>query len=90
MISLISGVRGDTDKSGSELRKKDVGMAKVSLVIAFIFILCHSIKWVPNIYELSQVIQHFKLTIQWSRASTTFLSERFVSTDRYSSLFVPN
>jgi hypothetical protein len=84
MISLISGVRG-TDKSGSELRKKDVGMAKVSLVIAFIFILCHSIKWVPNIYELSQVIQHFKLTIEWSRASTTFLSERFGSTDRYSS-----
>ncbi len=35
--------------------KKDAGMAKVSLGIAFVFITCHSVRWIPNIYELWQV-----------------------------------
>jgi hypothetical protein len=55
MVSLISGMAKE-DKTGQKLRKKDVGMAKVSLVIVFIFIICHSVKWIPNIYELSQVV----------------------------------
>ena len=29
-------------------------LAKVSIVIVFVFIVCHSIKWIPNIYELIQ------------------------------------
>ena len=54
MMSLISGMQKE-DKAANKLRKKDVGMAKVSLAIVFIFIICHSIKWIPNIYELSHV-----------------------------------
>ena len=54
MMSLISGVNTN-DKNGPKLRKKDVSMAKVSLAIVFVFIVCHSVKWIPNIYELSQV-----------------------------------
>ena len=30
----------------------ELGLAKLSLVIVFIFILCHSFKLIPNIYEL--------------------------------------
>ena len=33
-------------------KKNEVALAKVSLTIVLIFILCHSIKWIPNIYEL--------------------------------------
>ena len=37
----------------SQMRKREnkVALAKVSLAIVFIFIICHSIKWIPNIYE---------------------------------------
>lgn len=36
-------------------RRRDLNLAKVSLAIVFVFIICHSIKWIPNIYELMQV-----------------------------------
>ena len=39
-------------------RKKDIILCKVSLAIVFVFIVCHSIKWIPNIYELLQVCNH--------------------------------
>ena len=37
----------------SQRRKREtkVSMAKVSLAIVFVFIICHSIRWIPNIYE---------------------------------------
>ena len=35
--------------------KKEIVLAQVSLVMVLMFILCHSIKWIPNIYELLQV-----------------------------------
>ena len=58
MLSLIPA----NDKSGdAKLRKKDVRMAKVSLGIVFVFVVCHSIKWVPNIYELSQVFTSYRI-----------------------------
>jgi hypothetical protein len=34
-----------------------VNLAKISLGIVFVFIVCHSLKWIPNIYELMQVIR---------------------------------
>ena len=33
-------------------RRREITLAKVSLAIVFVFILCHSVKWIPNIYEL--------------------------------------
>ena len=36
-------------------RTQDVNLAKISLGIVFVFIVCHSLKWIPNIYELMQV-----------------------------------
>ena len=36
----------------NERRQAQVHMAKVSIIIVAIFIVCHSIKWVPNIYEM--------------------------------------
>ena len=37
----------------SQMRKREnkVALAKVSLAIVFVFIICHSIKWIPNFYE---------------------------------------
>ena len=65
----------------SENRNNEMCLAKISMWIIVIFIVCHSIRWIPNIYEL---IQHTRLTdeFQWpswiesithlSHFSTTF------------------
>ena len=36
------------------IHQKDVRLAYVSLVIVVVFISCHSVKWVPNMWELRQ------------------------------------
>ena len=36
----------------SRRRKLQIDFAKVSLAIVGVFVLCHSVKWIPNIYEL--------------------------------------
>jgi hypothetical protein len=36
------------------MRDKEVAMAKVSLLIVIIFLICHSIRIVPNTYEMVQ------------------------------------
>ena len=36
----------------SQRRKTQIDLAKVTIVIVATFIVCHSIKWIPNIYEL--------------------------------------
>ena len=38
-------------------RNNEISLAKISLLIMSAFIMCHSVRWVPNIYEL---IQHMK------------------------------
>ena len=39
-------------KGEAQRRQVQMHMAKVSIIIVVIFIICHSIKWVANIYEL--------------------------------------
>jgi hypothetical protein len=48
---------GSSSSSGGH-HKKETVLAQVSLFMVLVFILCHSIKWVPNIYELFQVTNH--------------------------------
>ena len=35
-----------------QIEADEIRLAKVSLMIVFIFILCHSARWIPNVYEL--------------------------------------
>ena len=39
----------------SNRRGKEIAIAKLGLIIAVVFILCHSIKWIPNIHEILMV-----------------------------------
>ena len=39
-------------KSKRNITPKEVKLAKVGLYIVLIFVMCHSVKWVPNFYEL--------------------------------------
>ena len=36
-------------------RQKELTLAKISLAIAIVFIVSHSVKWIPNFYELVNV-----------------------------------
>ena len=45
------------------LKAKEIFLARVSLVITFVFMVCHSIRWIPNIYELIQRFTYAE--IQW-------------------------
>ena len=40
----------------SSRKRKELGVAKISLIIAMIFILCHFVKWIPNIHEMIMVM----------------------------------
>ena len=41
---------------------KEITLAKISLAIAIVFIVSHSVKWIPNFYELVYVsAQNFHL-----------------------------
>ena len=44
-------------RRGSELKRikpSDIALAKFNLIMVAVFITCHSVRWVPNIYELLQ------------------------------------
>ena len=46
------------------LKTNEIRLAKVSLIISLIFIVSHSIRWIPNIYELIQRMQD-KVDVSW-------------------------
>ena len=45
----------------SRRRKTQIDLAKITITIVAIFILCHSVKWIPNIYELMVIFAFFVL-----------------------------
>ena len=46
-----------TRNSLSSSKKNEIALAKVSLAIVLIFILCHSVRWIPNVYELVRIVR---------------------------------
>ena len=64
---------------GEQSKKNEVALAKVSLTIVLIFILCHSVKWIPNIYELLRLSSNDKR--QWPAwiESTTHVAHFLMS-----------
>jgi len=48
------------DGSMSQVQMKDIRLAQVSLIIVAVFIICHSARWIPNIYEAFQSNQQAK------------------------------
>ena len=60
-------------KSTLTIEHIELGLAKLSLVIVFIFILCHSFKLIPNIYELFYGLTHAgELQSSWVRSVIHF------------------
>lgn len=58
--SIVSG------QANSDLRKKEVVLAKISLYMVFVFLICHSVKIVPNIFEMVQT--YYEVSLMWKEA----------------------
>ena len=52
-------------KKIKRIKPSEIMLAKVSFFIVFVFIICHSVRWIPNIYELIQRIQTQDGKIKW-------------------------
>ena len=63
LIHRNGSTRGDRK---SNKQRTEIGTAKISLIIALVFIMCHLVKWVPNMHEIIMVrilIMKLKLLI---------------------------
>ena len=70
--------KGKSDSSG----KNVVVLAWVTLVIVFVFIVCHSIKWIANFYEMMMVSLHFISYVNFCRFYQARV-RRFYSLSQY-------
>ena len=44
---------------------RETQLAKISLMIVLVFIICHGVRWIPNIAELTQLYRNDKSIIYW-------------------------
>eukprot|EP00093_Oithona_nana_P015158 15158.XXX_1229320_1231616_1 [CDS] Oithona nana genome sequencing. len=72
LIVLSGGNNITIGPDSATNRRKDIVLAKVSMAIVFVFIVCHSIKWIPNIYELLQVDEEDKEWPNWVELISNF------------------
>ena len=64
--NLPSEQNGLIKNNMRRLKASEIVLAKVSIFIVFVFILCHSVRWIPNIYELIQrMYQEDEKNIHW-------------------------
>ena len=70
-IIVVSGLENALNQ-----RRKEIVLAKVSLTIVFVFILCHSFKWIGNVYELTHDDwpDWIKITTNFSHLALVFNS----------------
>ena len=54
-----------TDLAKSRLKFSELTLAKVSLIVVFVFVVCHSLRWIPNTYELIQRMYPNGEHIEW-------------------------
>lgn len=72
LLTVRSLIKASTAESQS--KKNEVALAKVSLSIVFVFILCHSVKWIPNLYEHARLAKEDKREWPPWVESTTHIS----------------
>ena len=49
-------------RRNDDMGRNVVGLAWVTLAIVLVFMICHSIKWIPNFYELVKVCMFHRRT----------------------------
>ena len=56
IVSHSLGARKGSTKR--RIKLNELELAKVSLIVMLVFVVCNSIRWIPNIYELLQRLHH--------------------------------
>jgi len=70
VVSAATGVGANQTllknrKKKKEMKRNDIMMSKVTLAVAFMFLVCHSIRWIPNIFELAQRTMYENQDLGW-------------------------
>ena len=60
-----SNTQSTCDTQTTRIKFSEIDLAKISIIIAAVFLTFHSVKWIPNIYELIQRIQSDMEEIPW-------------------------
>merc|ERR1719458_1212414 len=69
-------------------RQKEVKLAQVSLLLAIMMLSCHSLKWVPNIWELRQKGEGGDVDWPFWVQQVTHLSHLFTTLSGSSNVFI--
>ena len=64
-IFIFSSQPLNTCDTTTRIKFSEIDLAKISIIIAAVFLTFHSVKWIPNIYELIQRIQSDMEEIPW-------------------------
>lgn len=80
--SLIVQNKSTLSNEFSMSKKNEIALAKVSLTICLIFILCHSVKWIPNLYELARLATEDKRAWPAWVESVTHISHFLMTVNR--------
>ena len=48
-----------------QVKLNEIELANVSIIVVVVFIVCHSIRWIPNIYELIIRIYSEEINVKW-------------------------
>lgn len=72
--SSASNRAGAPNNKATSLRKREVTLSKVSIYIVFVFLFCHSVRIIPNTYEM--VFTYIQVSLEsLSRSLNKWLSE---------------
>ena len=64
-LAQNSNTQSTCDTKNNRIEFSEIDLAKISIIIAAVFLTFHSVKWIPNIYELIQRIQSDMEEIPW-------------------------
>ena len=66
-LASIGTMRNDDEhqNSGTHLKFSEIVLAKISFIISAMFLTFHSVRWIPNIYELFKRVQYDWEEIPW-------------------------
>ena len=53
-----NGIRRNVGQSSDALRKRDVRLTRISIIIVIVFILCHFPRIIPNVAEMAEVVMN--------------------------------
>eukprot|EP00090_Calanus_glacialis_P041104 TRINITY_DN7219_c0_g1_i6.p1 TRINITY_DN7219_c0_g1~~TRINITY_DN7219_c0_g1_i6.p1 ORF type:complete len:353 (-),score=61.97 TRINITY_DN7219_c0_g1_i6:158-1171(-) len=79
----------EASRRNESVQSREVMLAKVSCLIVAVFIVCHSIRWIPNIFEMQQGVSSKEDLVwtPWCSTPPTSPTSSLLSTHQSTSIF---